>query len=156
MLVGMLVGVLVGGVSLTPEKAFYQRLRENLPGAFLTRLESRVGLGIPDCLVALGPRPEGRFVMVELKVVTRGKKVALSPHQVAFHLKHASLNCPTFILVEYRPPGTRSVKKAELLLYGGNQAEAVLMHGVETTPLERWNMAAVPWAEVGRALSGGS
>lgn len=143
------------GKSLKPESALYQRIRENLPGVFITRLESRVGLGIPDCLIAFGPRPVGKFVMVELKVVSKGKKVNLSPHQIAFHLKHASMECPTYILVEYHPPATRSVKKAELLLYGGHQAEALLMAGVEAPPLERWNMAAVPWATVAHRLSGG-
>jgi hypothetical protein len=76
--------------TIKPEAALYKRLKENLPNSHITRLESRVGLGVPDCLIALGPQ-QPRFVMVELKVTKRGRKVALSPHQVAFHLKHADL-----------------------------------------------------------------
>ena len=33
--------------------------------------------------------------MLELKVVKRGKKVSLSPHQIAFHLVHAEMRVPT-------------------------------------------------------------
>lgn len=95
--------------------------------AHITRLESRVGLGIPDCIVAI---PERGFVWVELKVVNKGKKVKLSPHQVSFHIKHALLGCPTYILVAYYPP-TKSVKKPQILLYEGKDVEAILTHGVE-------------------------
>jgi hypothetical protein len=65
-----------------PEAGLYKRLKENLPNSHITRLESRVGLGIPDCLVALGPQ-QPRFVMIELKVV-KGRKLAISPHQSGF------------------------------------------------------------------------
>jgi hypothetical protein len=41
--------------TIKPEAALYKRLKENLPNSHITRLESRVGLGVPDCLVALGP-----------------------------------------------------------------------------------------------------
>jgi hypothetical protein len=85
------------------------------------------------------------FVMVELKVVRRGKKVLLSPHQISFHLKHADLGCPTFILVEYHPPGTTSSLKAQLLLYAGGQAEDLFMRGVELEPIEKWPLSHVMW-----------
>jgi hypothetical protein len=131
-------------MSKGPEAALYARLKENLPNAYITRLESRVGLGIPDCLVALGPLP-GAFVMVELKVVKRGKKVNLSPHQIAFHHKHSTLKCPTFILVQYHPVGTTASRSAEILLYSGAQVESLAMVGVDTRPIDRWNLAAMEW-----------
>jgi hypothetical protein len=131
-------------MSRGPEAALYSRLRENLPKAYITRLESRVGLGIPDCLVALGPLP-GVFVMLELKVVKKGKKVNLSPHQIAFHHKHSSLKCPTFILIQYHPPGTTASRSAEVLLYSGAQVESLAMVGVDTPPIDRWNLAAMEW-----------
>lgn len=118
-------------------------MKENLPGCHITRIESRVNLGTPDCLVAF--RNPGVFVMVELKVVKRGKKVALSPHQVAFHAKHADLNCPTYILVHYHPPGTTHVHKSELLLYEGGQAIELVQRGVDTQPIAGWPWTAVPW-----------
>jgi hypothetical protein len=106
-----------------PEAGLYKRLKENLPNSHITRLESRVGLGIPDCLVALGPQ-QPRFVMIELKVV-KGRKLAISPHQVAFHLKHADMKAPTFILVQF----TRLVRRPVGMLSCG--------YIVETRP-ESW------------------
>jgi len=127
-----------------PEAALHKRLKENLPNSHITRLESRVGLGIPDCLVALGPQ-QSKFVMVELKVVKRGKKVALSPHQIAFHLKHADYRVPTFILVQYHPPGTASSRNAELRLYRGDQAGDLAMVGVDVEPVWACNLAQMQW-----------
>jgi hypothetical protein len=91
--------------------------------------------------------------MVELKVVKRGKKVALSPHQVAFHLKHASLGCPTYILVQYHPAGTTSALKADLLLYDGSQAEDLLLRGVECIPSAKWPLSHVQWHMFRHALT---
>lgn len=126
-----------------PESKLYQRLKENLSGCHITRIESRVGLGIPDCLVAF--RNPGVFVLLELKVVKKGKKVALSPHQIAFHAKHADLDCPTFILVQYHPPGTTHIHKTELLLYRGDQAIELAQRGVDTEPIAGWPWSGVPW-----------
>ncbi|MFZ9739601.1 MAG: hypothetical protein ACO3EZ_16510 [Prochlorotrichaceae cyanobacterium] len=83
--------------------------------------------------------------MLELKVVKRGKKVNLSPHQIAFHHKHSSLKCPTFILIQYHPPGTTASRSAEVLLYSGAQVESLAMVGVDTPPIDRWNLAAMQW-----------
>jgi Holliday junction resolvase len=137
-------------MAVKPEAGLYKRLKENLPEAHITRIESRVNLGIPDCLIALN---KDKFVMVELKVVKRGKKVALSPHQVAFHLKHASLGCPTYIMVQYHPAGTTTALKADLLLYKGAQAEELLHLGVECTPFAKWSLSHVHWHMVRHALT---
>jgi hypothetical protein len=128
---------------MKPEAALYKRVKENLPNCHITRIESRVNLGIPDCLVAF--KTPSKFVMIELKVVKRGKKVALSPHQLAFHLKHASLGCPTYILVGYYPPGVVSALKAEIRLYRGSQAEELAVRGIECEPVAKWCMAKVEW-----------
>lgn len=102
-----------------------------------------MNLGTPDCLIAF--RVPGVFVMLELKVVKRGRKVALSPHQVAFHAKHADLNCPTYILVQYFPPGATQAQKAELRLYAGHQAVELATRGVDTEPIVSWPWVGVPW-----------
>jgi hypothetical protein len=128
-----------------PEANLYKRFKENLPNCHFTRIESRVNLGIPDCLLAF---PHGDFVMVELKVVKRGRKVNLSPHQVAFHIKHADLRCPTYILVQYQPAGTAHAKKSELLLYAGEQAIDLVNLGIDTPAMARWPWTAVSWAEL--------
>lgn len=135
-----------------PEANLYKRLKENLPNCHFTRIESRVNLGIPDCLLAF---PHGEFMMVELKVVRRGRKVNLSPHQVAFHVKHADLRCPTYILVQYFPPGTAHAHKSELLLYCGEQAIDLVNLGIDTPALARWPWTGVSWADLRAALLDG-
>ena len=130
-------------MAVKPEAALYKRIRENLPDSHITRIESRVNLGIPDCLVAF--KGSGHFAMIELKVVKRGRKINLSPHQVAFHAKHADLGAPTFILVQYHPPGTTSVLKAELLLFRGAQVMDLNHLGIDTPPLDRWPLSRVLW-----------
>ena len=129
---------------MKPEQSLYNRLRENLPLSRMTRIESRVNLGIPDVLIAF--RKPAKFVMLELKVVKRGRQVALSPHQVSFHMAHAELGCPTFILVQYHPPGTTSVAKAELMLYRGSQAAALLRDGIDLEPMESWPANGPIWS----------
>jgi len=116
-------------------------MKENLLNCRITRIESRVGLGIPDCLIAF----PGKFVMVELKVVKRGRKVALSPHQVAFHVVHAEMKVPTYILVQYFPPGETVGAKSELLLYEGKQVEQVHNLGIDANPLDSWRLTGPAW-----------
>lgn len=118
----------------TPEGRFAARVRENLDGCYVTRLESRVGLGIPDCLLAF----RGRFVMVELKVVLAGRKVRLSPHQIAFHTKHATYRCPTFVLVEWK--GLKRVR-----LYSGGQAIDLAERGWDVVPQWECGLPGVQW-----------
>ena len=92
--------------------------------------------------------------MVELKVVKRGRKIALSPHQVAFHVKHADLRCPTYILVQYFPPGTAHAHKSELLLYAGEQALDLVRMGIDTPPMARWPWTGISWAALRAAMLG--
>jgi hypothetical protein len=88
--------------------------------------------------------------MVELKVVKRGFKVNLSPHQVAFHLKHADMHCPTFIVVQYSPAGKTAA--GELLVYSGDQVMDVHKLGVKAEPLARWPWLGVQWQMVKQVL----
>lgn len=106
----------------------------------MSRLESRVGLGIPDVLIGF---KEGQFVMLELKVVSRGKQVRLSPHQIAFHLRHADHGCPTFILVHHIPRGV--VTESMLLLYGGDQVIELAKLGVDLQPIDQWSWTGAMW-----------
>lgn len=88
------------------------------------------------------------FVLIELKVVSAGLKINLSPHQYAFHIKHAMLGCPTFIVVEVntktRPP--------ELLLFSGQQAEDIAKRGVLADCVARWPLAKIDWEEFHRKV----
>ena len=123
-----------------PEAKLFSRLKDNLENCHISRIENRVNQGIPDCLIAL--YPESIFVPVELKVVKTGRKVRISPHQVAFHVKHADMGCATFILVAHTPDNG---KPSYLLLYGGNQVLSLLECGLDAEPIERWNYSAIMW-----------
>jgi hypothetical protein len=126
-----------------PETSLYQRLKENLPNCLITRIESRVNLGIPDCFIAL--KQTGEFVPVELKVVKHGRKVKLSPHQIAFHARHAELGVRTFILVLYVPPGKVASREGQLLLFSGKQVLELAKSGIDTDPIVRYHYGVVPW-----------
>jgi len=90
--------------------------------------------------------------MLELKVVKRGRKVALSPHQVAFHLKHSDLRCPTFVLVQYYPPQALTAAKSELRLYAGEQVVELHKLGLDLEPVECWLWTGVMWHMLRQAL----
>ena len=59
----------------------------------ITRVETWINLGVPDCLVGI----KGRLVLVELKVATKTGKIKFSPHQISFHKKHEDLACFIFV-----------------------------------------------------------
>ena len=128
-----------------PESLLHQKVKENLPKSIITRLESRVGLGIPDCLVGLIGQ---RFVMIELKVVKSGRKVKMSPHQIAFNLSHGREGLPVFILVLHRKTGTTKASDAKLLLYHGSQSQELYDQGVDAEPLAWWPYDDVDWHEM--------
>ena len=87
----------------------------------------------------------GEVVPVELKVVKRGRKVALSPHQIAFHARHAELGVRTFILVLYVPAGKVASREGRLLLYAGRQVFELAKSGINTDPVVGYHYGAVPW-----------
>jgi len=132
---------------MKPEAAFAARVREGLRphGVDIERIENRVNLGIADCLMGVGPR----FVAVELKVVERGLRVSLRPHQVAFLTRHASKGRPCFVLILYR--GTAS-KPARVLLYPGAAAVELAENGLRVAPLRDWPSLRMPWEELAEAL----
>jgi hypothetical protein len=129
----------------------YKRLQENLPNECrITRLESRVGLGIPDCLIAI--RHAG-FCMVELKVVKRGRRIKFSPHQIAFHAAHAALHAPTYILVQWHPPGVEGIVGAHWYLYKGEQVRELYEDGIDVIPYQQWPADQVRWHLLRYALT---
>ena len=82
---------------MKPEKKFWYEikafnLKNNCKLSF-TRVENTASWGTPDIL---GYNLSGNFFTIELKV-TKTNKVRLSPHQIAFHVKHPN---NTFILVK--------------------------------------------------------
>ncbi len=82
---------------MNPEKKFWYEikafnLKNNCELSF-TRVENTASWGTPDIL---GYNRSRHFFTIELKV-TKTNKVRLSPHQIAFHVKHPD---NTFILVK--------------------------------------------------------
>lgn len=132
---------------MKPEAAFAARVREGLRpfGVEIERIENRVNLGIADCLIGAG----SRFVAVELKVVERGLKVSLRPHQIAFLTRHASKGRPCFVLVAYK--GTVA-KPARVYLYHGRDAVALAEQGLRLPPLREWPNRGMPWGELAEIL----
>ena len=82
---------------MNPEKKFWYEIKnfnvKNNCKLSFTRVENTASWGTPDIL---GYNINNYFFTVELKV-TKTNKVRLSPHQIAFHVKHPD---NTFILVK--------------------------------------------------------
>jgi len=131
-----------------PEAAFAARVREGLQplGLDIERIENRVNLGVSDCLIGAA----ARFAAVELKVVERGLKVTLRPHQIAFLTRHASKGRPCFVLVQYK--GTLS-RPGRIFLYRGRDAIALATEGLRLPPLRDWPNRGMRWDELAELLS---
>ena len=82
---------------MKPEKKLWHEIKtfstENNCKLSFTRVENSVSWGTPDLL---GYAPSGNFFTLELKA-TKTNKVRLSPHQIAFHVKHPN---NSFIMVK--------------------------------------------------------
>ena len=87
--------------------------------------------------------------MLELKVVAKGKKVNLSPHQISFLIKHSSLGAPVFVLVQHKLLGGIS---NYLSLYKGESAIELFERGIDAPFLLRYPASAVNWSEIRKML----
>lgn len=134
---------------MKPEAAFATRVRDGLTkfGVDIERIENRVNLGIPDMLLGI----EDRFVMVELKVVQRGLKVGLRPHQIAFMAKQSGKGRPCFILV--LQSGGTVLKPAAIHLYRGRDAIALAGDGLRLQSLKSWPSRGMDWGDLCKILS---
>tara|TARA_R110000868_G_scaffold300295_4_gene560769 strand:- start:28461 stop:28880 length:420 start_codon:yes stop_codon:yes gene_type:complete len=134
---------------MKPEAAFATRVRDGLTkfGVDIERIENRVNLGIPDMLLGI----ENRFVMVELKVVQRGLKVGLRPHQIAFMAKQSGKGRPCFILV--LQSGGTVLKPAAIHLYRGRDAIALAGDGLRLQSLKSWPSRGMDWGDLCKILS---
>jgi Holliday junction resolvase len=135
----------------TPEAAFAARVRDGLRplGVDTERIENRVNLGVSDMLVGAGDR----FVSIELKAVSRGLKVSLRPHQIAFLTRHASHGRPCYVLVHQI---STVVRPGRIALYHGRQALELAEQGLRLEPLAAWPNRGMPWEELSIILSGKS
>jgi len=103
-----------------PERKLYQKVKKNMSSISWIRLENLSLSGTPDLL---GYNTSGHFFTVELKV-TKSNKVRLSPHQIAFHVRHPN---NSFILVETLGPST-------LELFPGSMVQELAACGLALEP----------------------
>ena len=78
---------------MKPETKLWKLVKENLSDIHWTRIENRVGQGIPDCYGI----KDGISIWVELKVI-HSKKIKLSPFQKSWHFTHSLKGGRSFIL----------------------------------------------------------
>ena len=136
-------------MATTPEARFSSRVRMGLSecGCDIDRVENRVNLGIADMLIGVN----NLFVTVELKVVSRGLKVQLRPHQVSFSTKHSAKGRPSFILIRHE---RNTAHPGKIMLYHGRQAVELVTEGLRLEPLAEWPDYGMPWQELTDWLSG--
>ena len=103
-----------------PEAKLYQKFKKSNPNIIWNRIENLSIPGMPD---ALGYTEKFFYFTVEFKV-TKGNKVRLSPHQIAWHMRHPY---NTFICIEAL--GTGAVK-----LYEGSVVRELAACGLKLEP----------------------
>ena len=104
------------------ERDLYKKLKREIKSISWIRLENRVLFGTPDLLAY--SRNE-HFFTLELKR-TKSSKVQLSPHQVAFHVRHPK---NTYVLVACDP------KLGAYRLYPGARILELVDSGLKLEPL---------------------
>ena len=119
-------------MTVKTETSFWKTLKEylNRGDCIVSRLESYVTPGFPDCLVY---HRETGFFTVELKVVNSSTKVVLSPFQIAWNMRHATAGSQSYILVSLAARG-----------------EVKLFHGCKTKDLGHMTLDQVPGLYEGR------
>ena len=92
-------------------KTFKKCLENGTEKYIITRIESYVTPGFPDCLIY---HKDIGFFTVELKL-RKVKKISFSPHQISFHLRHKK---NTFIMVKDLP---KALDPLAIKLYEGTK-----------------------------------
>ena len=101
------------------ETLLWNRLKAKIPKHWnTTRIENRYGGGIPDVHVCA----EGSAFWVELKI-TKGNRVNISSHQVAWNYAYYKSGGVSFFLVH-------PLSSPNLYLFGGDQGRGLVMHGL--------------------------
>ena len=124
------------------ERDLWQLLKKNSAGILFDRIENWAVPGVPDLL---GYNKNKTFFTLELKF-TKVYKIAFSPHQVAWHLRHGP---GAFVLVA-RPAGRdknatvakmqhagglRAGGPTHFFLYESRQIMDLVSRGLKTEPI---------------------
>ena len=104
-----------------PEAKLYQKFKRASSNIIWNRIENLSIPGMPD---ALGYTDKFFYFTVEFKV-TKGNKVRLSPHQIAYHVAHPH---NSFICIEHL--GSETIK-----LYEGSVVRDLVACGLELEAL---------------------
>ena len=94
-------------MSAKPESRLWKALRDGVTDVHWTRIESWSSPGVPDvnCCASFGE------FWIELKV-TKSNRIALAPHQIAWHFKRSRYGGRSYIL-------TREAARDPLYLFSG-------------------------------------
>jgi hypothetical protein len=103
-----------------PEAKLYQKFKRASKKILWHRIENLAVPGMPD---ALGYTENFFYFTVEFKV-TKGNKVRLSPHQIAYHVAHPH---NSFICIEHLGSGT-------IKLYEGSVVRDLVACGLKLEP----------------------
>jgi len=119
-------------MTVKTETNFWKTLKTYLDSGeyVVSRLESYVTPGFPDCLVF---HKDTGFFTLELKVVGSNNKITLSPFQIAWNMRHALAGAQSYILVSLPVEG-----------------EVKLFHGCKTKDLGQSTIDLVPGLYHGR------
>ena len=120
------------------EANFWRSIKTGLSSTdtFCTRIENTSALGTPDLLLLDRNKS---FHLIELKVA-KGNKVLLSPHQIAFCVRHRGAN--SWVLVK---------KDDDVLLYRADQAMELFEQGVKLEPHHRFSKPVI-WSDFLKVL----
>ena len=127
---------------LKPEAKLWKLVKENLSDIHWTRIENRVGQGIPDCYGI----KDGISIWVELKVIYNNK-IKLSPFQKSWHFTHSLKGGRSFILATTLPHRL-------LYIFGGSVAPSI--SSIARCPSPNWQVSMDqdqdPWMQVREVL----
>jgi hypothetical protein len=129
-----------------PETKLWKLVKENLSDIHWTRIENRVGQGIPDCYGI----KDGISIWVELKVI-HSKKIKISPFQKSWHFTHSLKGGRSFIWGE-----EVATTLGEGLLYIFPGLVAPSIGSIAHCPSPNWqvsmNQDQSPWMQVREVL----
>jgi len=114
-------------MTVKPETRLWKSLKKCLKagdGYIVSRLESYVTPGFPDCLIFHNVTG---FFTLELKVIQCNKKCIISPFQRAWNLRHANAGAPVYILLG-------GLKDNRVKLFHGSQTMELGQRAVDLVP----------------------
>ena len=113
-------------MTVKPETRLWKTVKKLLSDGnyIVSRLESYITPGFPDCLVFHG---SVGFFTVELKIMNNNNRIILSPFQKAWNLRHANAGAPVYILVGGLPKG-------HVKLFQGSQTKELGQCTVDQVP----------------------